>query len=110
MQIDIQSYGISLNDTLRDYAQRRLLFAMAYCSGHINRVVISLSNVNNPHGGANKRCHILVILTGIPDVMVEDTQINLYAAIDRAIDRAKRTVVRKVDQELTLHNKLTRLH
>lgn len=101
MQIDIQSQGFSLTSALLSYAQRRLHFAMAYCSGHVNRVVVRLSDINGPRGGADKRCHIQVVLAGIPDVVVEDTQVDLYAAIDRAITRAKRTVVRKVDRQLT---------
>ena len=102
MQIDIQSRGFSLTDALFGYAQRRLLFALAYCSGHVSRVVIRLSDINGPRGGADKRCHIQVVLAGIPDVVVEDTEVNLYAAIDRAIDRVRRTVVRRVDRHLTL--------
>ena len=102
MQIDIQSRGFSMTDALLSYAQRRLLFAMSYCSGHISRVVIRLSDINGPRGGADKRCHIQVVLAGISDVVVEDTEVDLYAAIDRAIDRARRTVVRKIDRQLTL--------
>jgi len=102
MKIDIKSSGFSLTDALFSYAQRRLLFALSYCSGHINRVVIRLSDVNGPRGGADKRCHIQVVLSGMPDVVVEDTEVNLYDAIDRAIDRTKRTVVRKVDRQFTL--------
>ena len=75
---------------------------MSYCSGHVNRVVIRLSDINGPRGGADKRCHIQVALVGIADVVVEDTEVDMYAAIDRAIDRARRTVVRKVDRQLTL--------
>lgn len=103
MQIDIQSRGFSLTNALLGYSQRRVHFAMAYISGHINRVVIRLSDVNGPRGGADKCCHIHVGLAGIPDVVVEDTEVDMYAAIDRAIDRARRTVARKVDRQLTLH-------
>lgn len=102
MQIDIQSRGFSLTNALLSYSQRRVLSAMAYCSGHINRVVIRLSDINGPRGGADKRCHIQVAMAGIPDVVIEDTEVDMYAAIDRAIDRAKRTVVRKVDRQFTL--------
>jgi ribosome-associated translation inhibitor RaiA len=102
MQIDIQSRGFKLTDALFGYAQRRLLYALTYCSGHVNRVVIRLSDINGPRGGADKRCHIQVVLAGIPDVVVEDTEVNLYDAIDRAIDRVRRSVVRKVDRQFTL--------
>lgn len=102
MQIDIQSRGFTLTDSLLDYARRRLHFAMAYCGDHIKRVVIRLSDINGPRGGADKRCHVQVVLTGMPDVVVEDTEVDLYDAIDRAIDRSSRTVERKVGRQLTL--------
>ena len=103
MQIDIQSRGFSLTSALLGYSQRRVHSAMAYISGHVDRVVIRLSDVNGPRGGVDKCCRIQVALAGIPDVVVEDTEFNMYAAIDRAIDRARRTVVRKVDRQLTLY-------
>lgn len=102
MQIDIQSRGFSLTDALLSHARRRLVSAMSYCSGHVNRVIIRLSDINGPRGGADKRCHIQVVLAGIPDVIVEETEVDLYGAIDRASDRARRSVFRKVDRQLTL--------
>ena len=103
MQIDIQTRGFSLTDALHSYSQRRVLGAMAYISGHVNRVFIRLSDINGPRGGADKCCRIQIALAGIPAVVVEDTEVNMYDAIDRAVDRARRTVVRKVDRQLTLH-------
>ena len=102
MQIDIQTRGFSLTNALLEYSQRRVLGAMAYISGHVNRVVIRLSDINGPRGGADKCCHVQVALAGMPDVIVEDTEIDMYTAIDRAIDRARRTAVRKVDRQHTL--------
>jgi len=102
MHIDIQSRGFSLTRALLKYAERRLLFSMSYCNNHINRVVVRLSDINGPRGGADKRCHLQVVMPGLPDVIVEDTEVDLYAAIDRAIDRARRTVARKIDRQQTL--------
>jgi len=102
MQIDIQTRGFSLTNALLGYSQRRVLGAMAYISGHVNRVVIRLSDINGPRGGADKCCHVQVALAGMPDVVVEDTEVDMYTAIDRAIDRARRTAVRKVDRQQTL--------
>jgi ribosome-associated translation inhibitor RaiA len=63
---------------------------------------VRLSDINGPHGGADKRCHLQVMLNGLPDVVVEDTEADLYIAIDRATDRAGRTVVRKLNRQQTL--------
>ena len=102
MQIDIQSRGFSLTEALLKYAERRLLFAMSYFNDHINSVVVRLSDINGPGGGSDKRCHLQVIIPGIPDIVVDDTEVDLYAAIDRAMDRTRRTVARKLARRQTL--------
>ena len=106
MKIDIQSTGISLADTFVNYYRQQIGLALAYCSGHVRQVVVRLSDINVSHGCAQKRCHIQVKLAGIPDVVIEDTQTDLYTAIDRAVARTKRTVVRKVDRLLTPQSNL----
>lgn len=97
MQIDIQARDFPLTDALREHITRRLGFALSTRDDHIQRVIVILSDINGPqHGGADKCCHIQVILSHLPDVVVEDTELNLYDAIDRATDRASRTVGRKL--------------
>ena len=102
MQIDIQTRSFSLTDALRSHAKRRLCFALACCDDHIQRVVIRLSDINGPRGGADKRCHLRVVLDGLPDVVIEDIEADLYVSIDRAADRAGRTLVRKLGRQQTL--------
>ena len=102
MQIDIQARDFSLTDALRSHAERRLRFALTCCDDHIQRVVIRLSDINGPRGGADKRCHLRVVLDGLPDVIIEDIEADLYVAIDRAADRAGRTLVRKIDRKQSL--------
>jgi len=63
---------------------------------------VRLSDVNGPRGGVDKCCRIQIILKGLPDVVIEDVEADLYVAIDRATERAGRTVVRKVDRRKSL--------
>ncbi|MEJ2426838.1 MAG: HPF/RaiA family ribosome-associated protein [Candidatus Thiodiazotropha sp.] len=102
MQIDIQARDFSLTPALKNHAERRTRFALTCCDDHIQRVVIRLSDINGPRGGADKRCRLQVVLSGLPDVVIEDTEADLYIAIDRATDRAGRTLLRKVDRRNTL--------
>ncbi len=102
MQIDIQARDFSLTDALRNHAERRLRFSLTCCDGHIQRIVVRLSDINGPRGGADKRCHLRVVLDGLPDVVIEDIEADLYVAIDRATDRAGRTLVRKISRQQTL--------
>lgn len=96
MQIDIQTHGFALTDALRDYAGRRLRFALARAAEQVRRIKVDLSDVNGPRGGIDKRCRIRVVFRGLEAVLVEDTEADLYLAIDRAADRIGRTVVRRL--------------
>ena len=58
MQIDIQALDFPLTDALRSHAERRLRFALACSDDHIQRIVMRLSDINGPRGGADQRCHL----------------------------------------------------
>jgi len=99
MQLDIQARNFQLTKALRNYIKRRLGFALSSKNNHIQRVQVRLSDINGPRGGADKCCHIQVLLPHIADVIIEDTETDLYAAIDRAADRAGRTVERRLARQ-----------
>ena len=96
MRIEIQSQGFALTDALREYAERRLKFALARAGDRIRRVTACLSDVNGPRGGIDKRCRIQVTLNRLAAVVIEDIEADLYLAIDRAADRTGRSVARRV--------------
>jgi len=98
MQIEIEARNLPLTLALRSHAERQLRSALTCCGRHIRKVAMRLSDVNGPCGGADKRCRLQVVLAGLPDVVVEDTQTDLYVAIDRATDRARRTLLRKIER------------
>jgi len=98
MQIDIKTHGFPLTDALRSHAQRRLLYALSGFDEQIQRVVVRLRDINGPKGGRDKLCRLQLVLTGRPDLVVEDVEADLYVAIDRASDRAGRTLARRLDR------------
>lgn len=96
MKIDIRTQGFALTDAIRDHIERRLRFALARANAHVRQVAAHLSDINGPRGGIEKRCRIRVRLKKSADVMIDDTESDLYAAIDRAANRAGRTVARRL--------------
>ena len=99
MQIVTHTHGFAMTDALRHHVRQRLHFAFDRIGDRIRRVVVRLSDINGPRGGADKRCQLEVRLEQLPEVVIEDTQSDLYAAMDRAAERASRTVARRLSRE-----------
>jgi ribosome hibernation promoting factor len=99
MKIDIQALNFSLTNALREHIERRLGFALSSRDEYIQRVIVRLSDINGPRGGEDKCCHIQIVLPQLTDVVVEDTEVDMYTAIDRATDRAGRTVGRRLTRQ-----------
>ena len=95
MQIEIQARNFSTTRAMRTHIERRLGFALSTCYRHVKRILVRLSDVNGPRGGNDKRCHLVVMLPG-QAVVVENTEADLYVAVNRAASRAGRTVMRQL--------------
>ncbi|TNG02431.1 MAG: HPF/RaiA family ribosome-associated protein [Gammaproteobacteria bacterium] len=87
MQITIQSRGFSLTEALENRVKTRLGFTLAHGDNRIRSVAVKLSDLNGPRGGVDKRCLIEARINGLPPVVVQDIQSDMYTAIDRAADR-----------------------
>ncbi len=98
MRIVIQANGFVLTQALRTYTERRMASALGWAGERLRKLAVSLSDINGPRGGIDKRCKIQVQLGKGQEVFIEDTEADLYLAIDRAADRAERAVVRRVER------------
>jgi ribosomal subunit interface protein len=96
MQIVIQAHGMSLTDALEKHVQDRLRFTFSRVAGRVRRVLVTLSDINGPRGGVDKRCLIEVRIDGLSSIVIQDIQTDMYTAIDRAAGRAARSVMRKL--------------
>lgn len=99
MRMDIQCRGFPLGAALKDQVERRLQFELTRAANRIERVVVRLGDINGPRGGEDKFCRIKVVLTHAAPVMIEDSGSDLYAVIERAAERAGRSVARQLDRQ-----------
>ena len=79
---------------LRDLAVTRLKFVMRRLSGRVPRAKLLLSDVNGPRGGVDKRCQLELSTDGSGIVMITSMARDWRSAIDGALARAARTVLR----------------
>lgn len=106
MRIDMQTRDFPLTEILRAYIERRISFALSSRFAQIRGIRVRLWDINGPRGGVDKRCQIHITLPRLSDVVIEDTEADLYVAIDRAIDRAGRTVHRRLARRFDKRRKL----
>lgn len=102
MEIEIQSHGFAVTNSLRNHVTRRLEAALAPFKGQVRRVIARLGDENGPRGGNDKSCRIGVSVGGAPDVFAADTRADLYAAIDGAADRLGAALAHRLNRRRNL--------
>ncbi len=80
--------------SVRPFAERRVRFALRRLSWLVPRAKVQLSDVNGPRGGIDKRCSIELDAAGAQPVLVTALARDWRAAIDDAVSRAARTLMR----------------
>ena len=96
MKVDVHAQGFTLTPAITEHAERRLRFALKHAADQVRQVTVRLADVNGPRGGIDKKCSVHIMLNGVPDIVTEDTEADMYIAINRAIDRVGRTVLRRM--------------
>lgn len=98
MRVDIKTSGIALTDGLREHTERRIEFAFDRAHHDIHNITVKLSDINGPRGGFDKRCQIQIPLPQHHGIVIEETDSDLYVAIDRAVNRAGNTLGRQLSR------------
>lgn len=101
MQVDISLSLVELDKEVKIYIQRKLEIALSRTALYITAISIVLSKKRSSESENENDIHCILTLSIIdsPEVVIEDTQSNLYYVIDRAIQKAKRTMDRIVAQQ-----------
>jgi hypothetical protein len=81
-------------DHLRELAEHRTRFVMRRLSWLVPRARIQLSDVNGPRGGLDKQCRVEVKAQGSSSVVITSIARDWRSAIDEALARAARALVR----------------
>ena len=98
MQIHIQAQGFELTDDLREHTERHLRFALGWADDYLCQVSVRLSDESDPRGSKDQRCWIQIGFPDAPSVVIEDIEADIRVAIDRAADRAGRSVARRLER------------
>lgn len=96
MIVDIHAQGFEMTHALAEHVRRRLAFVLTRHRDRIQRVGVRIGDENGPRGGVDKFCRIRVHLLDAPVAVIEDVEVDLYAAIDRAAERVGRVVAKRI--------------
>lgn len=98
MRVDIRNQHLQLDQGMQSSIERRLRFLLGRFGERISRVTVYLSDLNGPHGGLGKHCRIVVRLVRSGQIVVEDTDTDLGAVVERTADRVGKTVRRELER------------
>ena len=93
MQVLFSSRDCEANE-YRDLALRRVRFVMRRLTWLVPRATVQLSDVNGPRGGVDKRCQIHLRTDGRGTVVVTAMARDWRTALDSALSRATRLLLR----------------
>ena len=100
MKIQIPKCDVDVTVVLRDHVERRLGLALARFADQIGRVIVRFSHADSDASGAHTRCRIEVGMRP-QRVDAEDTDADLFAAVNHATDRVARSVARALEPGLS---------
>lgn len=92
MQVLLESPGIVLPSNEAQVLTTRIRRAFERVARRIERVHVSLRDVNGPRGGRDKLCMIRVELANRGQIVVRDRNSEMGHALKRALSRARALV------------------
>lgn len=93
MQVLFKSRHPHANE-LRDLTERRVRFVLRRLGWLVPRAEVQMSDVNGPRGGVDKRCQVELRTDGAGSVVVASVARDWRTALDNALARAARFVMR----------------
>lgn len=98
MQIDITGHHVEITDSMRQYVEDKMQKLERHFDKVSNmHVILSVENVR-------QKAEATLHLSG-QDIFAEDTQDNMYAAIDSLLDKLDRQVVKYKEKIKNHHHK-----
>jgi ribosome-associated translation inhibitor RaiA len=103
--IDTRAIGFPLTDAIHRHVESRVESALGPVARWVIKVTARLEDVNAARGGVDKRCSLVAALRRRGVVVSEATDTDLYAAVDEAAGRIRRTALRAVTRHVPRQRK-----
>ena len=97
MNISVRGRHVDVGGPFHTYAQRRLRFAVGEFDDHVSDIDVRITDQNGPRGGIDKSCLVAAAVIGGP-LLARAEATNAYTAVDRAAQRLRAQVARRVER------------
>ncbi len=94
MHVAMHVNDVDLAEAFKSYVEYRLRFALGRFGGRVGQISVRISG----HGPAESRCRISTEVLHFGRVAVEESDPDLFAAIDRATGRIGRLFGRELER------------
>lgn len=94
MQLDVRIHNTDIAEVMKGYVERRLKFALGRFGDRVGQIIVRIS----ANGNAEKKCRISTELRPFGRVAVEESDPDLFAAVDRATGRLGRLFGRELQR------------
>lgn len=105
MQVEIQSRSLILTHGLKAYTEKKLASVLSNSPNRIKQVAIRLSNIKKSRITGDKNCQIKIKLADTSEVVINQTEQDVYDAINHAANRAKNVMCRTLGRRRQFVNK-----
>lgn len=106
MNIRIQSRDFLLTDALEGQIRDKLQLILSRYGHRIRKTEVTLSDVNGPKGGADKRCLMKFRINHLKTIVAQETTEDMYLSINNCVHRVRRTLERQFGKDRHKNTKL----
>jgi ribosome-associated translation inhibitor RaiA len=103
--IDTRAIDFPLTDAILRHVESRVESALGPVARWVMAVTARLEDVNASRGGIDKRCRLVASLRRRGVVVAEATDTDLYAAVDEAAGRIRRSALRALARRVPRERK-----
>lgn len=96
MQVDIQANGFEISNTLHKHIEQRLVSSFQFTERKVRKIIVRLFSETRSRKQYIKSCRVLAVVNGLPQIVTEYHGNNFYVAADTAIQRANRSVSKRL--------------
>ena len=94
MKLEIRGRQIEITDSIREYIERRLAFALDRFAQKMRIVRLKVRDVNSSRGGVDKHCQLAVSFMYASPITIESRDSSVHGAIDRVAGKVRSLLAR----------------